>query len=324
MAHEVETMAYANAVPWHGLGANVSPDLSPKEFLEAAGLNWRVEKCPLKAEMNGEMFPVKDRFALVRDKDKKVMTVCGRAWKPVQNEDIINFMKKYVEAGGAKMETAGSLRDGRTVWALANLGHDFEVGRGDKVKGYLLMTTSHVVGVATTSRVTNVRVVCANTLAYAERGVPANYRQNHLTEFNVSAAQEAVENAHEELAACEKRYKTLNKLKIGIEDAVRKVLIPVFTPEIIPGEKADAEAKEVWDNVMNPDVTPTRIQALIDSINNAPGALPGTGWGVLNGVTHWCDHVQGHNNATRMHRSWMGDYGRNKVKVEEELIKLTA
>ena len=327
MAHEVETMAYANAVPWHGLGANVDPNLTPEEFLEAAGLNWSVEKRPLKAVMeDGSVINVPGRHALIRSSDHKVMTVTGQAWKPVQNSDIISSMKKYIEAGGAKMETAGSLRGGKTVWALANLGHDFEVGKGDKVKGYLLMTTSHVVGVATTARTTNVRVVCANTLAYAEYSSHANYRQNHLTEFDVAAAQAAVEKAHEDLAACEKRYKTLNKLKLNIEDAVRKVIVPVFMPELICEDK-DGKSKEehdVWTNIMNPDVTPKKLQAIIDSINNGPGAIPGTGWGVLNGVTHYCDHVQGHNNATRLYRSWMGDYGRNKIEVEDKLFQMAS
>ena len=30
MAHAVETMAYAGEVPWHGLGKQVLPDLTPE------------------------------------------------------------------------------------------------------------------------------------------------------------------------------------------------------------------------------------------------------------------------------------------------------
>ena len=44
MAHEVETMAYAGAVPWHGLGFKVNDDLSPQEMMQAAKCDWRVEK----------------------------------------------------------------------------------------------------------------------------------------------------------------------------------------------------------------------------------------------------------------------------------------
>ena len=42
MAHQVETMAYAGAVPWHGLGKEVLPDLTPEQMLYEAGLDWSV------------------------------------------------------------------------------------------------------------------------------------------------------------------------------------------------------------------------------------------------------------------------------------------
>ena len=52
MSHEVEVvngvaqMAFAGQVPWHGLGTKVAPDLTPRQFQKAAGLNWGVTKRP--------------------------------------------------------------------------------------------------------------------------------------------------------------------------------------------------------------------------------------------------------------------------------------
>ena len=34
MAHQVETMAYAGEVPWHGLGVEVSNDLTPLQMMQ--------------------------------------------------------------------------------------------------------------------------------------------------------------------------------------------------------------------------------------------------------------------------------------------------
>jgi len=42
MAHEVETMAYAGEVPWHGLGNKVTSDMTPNQMLVEAGLDWTV------------------------------------------------------------------------------------------------------------------------------------------------------------------------------------------------------------------------------------------------------------------------------------------
>lgn len=317
MSHQVETMAYANAVPWHGLGARVDQDVSVEEMLEAAGLNWRLEKLPLVAKLpNGDALPVDDKFALTRNTDNKVMSVCSGAWTPFQPEETISFMREYVEAGGAKLETAGSLRGGRTVWGLAKLDHTFSVRKGDEVHGYLLITSPMEVGRSTQIRTTTVRVVCANTLAMAEGSSDLNYSQNHLTEFDVAAAKEKVNEAHNHLIIAEKRFKTISKLKIGIEDAVREVIVPMIIPKV-----AESEA---YDDIMLPESQPKVLSEIINSINNAPGAAPGTGWGVLNGVTHWGDHVAGRNNATRMHRAWVGDIARHKIDVEQKLYEMAA
>ena len=316
MAHEVETMAFANEVPWHGLGANVADSATPAEFLKAAGLDWRVDLKPLKADIgDGQMIDVPGRFALVRDKDNRVMTVTGKSWKPLQNADTLDFMTRYCAAGGAKMETAGSLRNGQVIWGLAKLAHSFEVRPGDRVEGYLLITSPHVVGQAIAIRTTTVRVVCANTMALAERGSQLNYRQNHLTEFDVESARNAVESAHEELAACERRAKVLDGLKLSMEDAVRKVIAPVFAPELMTDD-------ELIQGILAGAVKHDKVQQIMTSINDAPGAIPGTGWGVLNGITHWVDHVQGRSAESRMHRAWFGDYSRNKLEAEEVLMEL--
>ena len=37
MAHQVETMAYAGELPWHGLGVPVSNDLTPAQMMQKAG-----------------------------------------------------------------------------------------------------------------------------------------------------------------------------------------------------------------------------------------------------------------------------------------------
>lgn len=320
MAHEVETMAYANQVPWHGLGANVNPESSIEEMLEAAGLNWQLERKPLFADMGDDEDPleIEGKAAWIRNTDRKVMAVAGKQWRPLQPADTLGFMRDYVEAGAATLETAGSLREGKIVWGLARLKHDFEVRPGDQVNGYLLITSPNEVGRAITVRTTTVRVVCANTMAMAERGA-AQYRQNHLTDFDVAAAKEAVGRAHEQLAQAERNARTLDSLKLSSSDAVTKVLAPVFFPEI-------AEDDELLAAIQLPENQPKKLQQILASVEGAPGnkEIAGTGWAIMNGVTHWADHVYGHNAATRMMRSWNGDNANHKLEVERRLLELAA
>jgi phage/plasmid-like protein (TIGR03299 family) len=321
MSHEVETMAYANEVPWHGIGARVDQSISVDEMLEAAGLNWSVDLQQLHYEdAEGEMQIVPERFALVRSTDGRVLTITGNSWHPLQNSETLGFMRDYVEAGGASLETAGSLRGGKIIWGLAKLQHTFDVTKGDSVNGYLLFTSPHEVGKCITVRTTTVRVVCANTMAMANRSSNIEYKQNHMAEFDVETAKACVENAHEELAHAQARFKTLAKLKVNIEDAVKKVIAPV----IVPNFAAQLEGEAPDFDLMDPANQPKKLREVIESINTAPGANNTNGWGMLNGVTHWADHVAGRDNASRMHRAWVGDTARAKVHVEEGLLELAA
>lgn len=318
MAHQVESMAWAGQVPWHGLGARVDSNVSVEEMLEAAGLGWELERKPLMADMgDGEMLPIEDKSAWIRNTDRRIMAVSSNNWRPLQPAETIGFMRNYVAAGAATLETAGSLRDGKVVWGLARLNHDFEVRAGDKVNGYLLITSPNTVGSAITIRTTTVRVVCANTMALAEQGGTVQYRQNHMSQFDVEAAKAAVGEAHEQLLRAEQNAKTLDRLKLSISDAITKVLVPVFHPEI-------AEDAEVMRQIEKPQVMPKKLAQILESVERAPGnkEIADTGWAVMNGVTHWADHVYGHNAGTRMMRSWMGDNSRHKLEVERRLLEL--
>lgn len=316
MSHEIETIAYANEVPWHGLGVPVSDDISVDELLVKAGLDWTVSTHPLEAIYNGTPIRIGDRVALVRDKDQQVLTIASPQWRPVQNRDVLGFFRKYVAAGGAKLETAGSLRKGRVVWGLANIGRSFEVGRGDKVQGYLLLSSPHECGRAITARLTTIRVVCANTLAAATEKDAATYSQNHLRDFDVQAAQAAVEQACDHLGEVERRAKVIAGLKISVEDVVQKVYAPVLY-------SGDDEALEKCRAAKVED-RPARIRKLIDSLLHAPGAEPGTGWGALNGFTHWADHASGSTAELRLSKAWFGSLEPAKRKVEKTLLELAS
>jgi len=328
MAHEVETMAYANQVPWHGLGARVDQDVSVDEMIKAAGLDWELVRVPLRTADNEDVpeamrnLRIADRNAWVRNTDNKVMAVTGSAWRPLQPADTLGFMRNYVAAGNATLETAGSLRNGKVVWGLAKLKHDFEVRPGDRVNGYVLITSPNEVGKAITLRTTTVRVVCANTMAMANQtgNGETHYRQSHVGEFDEAAAKEAIGNAHEQLAQAERNAKILDKLKINASDAITKALVPVFFPDL------NTDDKELMEAIQLPESMPKRLQQLMEAIETSPGnkEIAGTGWAVLNGVTYWADHMFGHNAATRMHRSWMGDNARHKLAVEQKLLELAA
>ena len=163
MAHQVETMAYAGQVPWHGLGVPVSNDLTPQQMQEKAGLNWKVRELDSFIEIDGEK-TLTGLKSLVREDNKKILTNVGENWNPVQNDDAFNFFSEYCMSGDMEMHTAGSLKGGQMVWALAKVKESFDLFGDDKVDSYLLFSNPHQYGKSIDIRFTPIRVVCNNTL----------------------------------------------------------------------------------------------------------------------------------------------------------------
>jgi phage/plasmid-like protein (TIGR03299 family) len=319
MAHEIETMAFANAVPWHGLGNQVDPSVSVDEMLVAAGLDWEIQKKPLFTIADGQSIEIPGRRALVRSSDNKFFGISGDFWKPFQNKQVMEFFRDYTEQGGAKLETAGSLRGGKLVWALASVGEGFTVNRDDHSKGYILLTSSHEVGRANTVRTTLVRVVCANTMAMATRGNDAQYSQNHLEEFDILAAKEAIGLAREEVIKAGIDARILSQMQMSEYDTVR------FLAKFFQPKPEEINENEFVNGLLDQSISCDKnLDAVLFSVNKAPGAFPGTAWGVLNGVTHWADHVAGYKADSRMFSSWFGDKAKLKLEVNRELIEMAA
>ncbi len=321
MSHEVETMAFANEVPWHGLGNRVDTNVSVDEMLVAAGLNWEVKLHPTFAQVDDKLIRVPNKSALIRNSDNKVLTTASDNWKPIQNREVLEFFREYARAGGATLETAGSLRGGKMVWGLANLGHGFTTNNGaDAVKGYVLFASPHEAGKASSIRVTGTRVVCANTMAIALGGHKGGiYTQNHLRDFDFNTARETIGLAHESMHKMELNAKALESLRLSEYDTVR-VLARHFQPV------ADLASEDTHVKMLMSDVE-SRTQAMHEvllSVDKAPGAVPGTAWGVINAVTFWADHVAGRSKDARMTKSWFGENAKIKTEVEADLLALVA
>jgi phage/plasmid-like protein (TIGR03299 family) len=319
MSHEVESMAWAHEVPWHGLGNRVEGNITCDEMLVAAGLDWTVEQVPCFIELDGQKVGV-ERKALVRSSDKKILTVTGMNWRPFQNKDVMNFFRDWTAVGGCTLETAGSLHGGKVVWALARVAAGFTISGGDAVKAYILLVSPHEVGKASTARGTGIRVVCANTLAMAGgvTGKNAEYRQSHIYDFDVSAAKASIQLVKEEMDKMHMDAIALQQLKMSQFDTLR-LLADFFQPA--PKEGSEHNIQEL---INEPDARSPKLRNVLWAVEKAKGATPGNGWGVLNGVTYWADHIAGNSKDSRMFNSWLGEVGKTKDKVKAKLMEMVA
>jgi phage/plasmid-like protein (TIGR03299 family) len=320
MSAEVESMAWATTVPWHGLGVQVDPSESVDHWVHMAGIDWEVEMQPVHLA-DGTVVP--NHMALVRKTDRTIYDVCGDRWVPHQNRQIAEFFKAFVAPGGGQMETLGSLKGGRVVWGLASLNDKFQTTSGDVVKGYLLMAVHHILGRAAVAKVTGVRVVCANTMAMAlGESSQIEARFNHDGKFSVDAAVEAMGLAREDFVKFGRIARQLVKLKLSQDDVVR-ILQPILDPQNGP-ETDDAGLSSVaemqaWAAAYEPNRV---VEGVLESYQNAPGATPGNAWGLLNGLTHYADHVARGDKDSRLASAWLGNYARKKQVLLDKLVQL--
>jgi len=167
MPANVETMAFAGATPWHGLGTPLEQaDLFDwQKTCETSGLAWSVELVPLVTSDNQTKV---DRNAVRRSSDGRILGTVGPRFTVLQNRDAFKWFQPFLEAKEAALHTAGSLCEGSRVWVLAKLQRDpLVIAEGDEVEKYLLLSHGHDGSLAVRCGFTPIRVVCQNTLSLA-------------------------------------------------------------------------------------------------------------------------------------------------------------
>jgi len=310
MSHEVETMAYAGEVPWHGLGVEVSNDLSPSEMMEKAGLNWTVEKVDSYIKHDGQEIKTGTQ-SLVRSSDSSILTNVGPDWVPVQNKQAFEFFSEYVNTGNMEMHTAGSLKDGKMVWALAKINDGFELFSGDAVESYLLFSNPHQYGKSIDIRFTPIRVVCNNTLSLSLNSASNNsVKVDHRKEFSADNVKEALGIASLKL----EKYKDMASF-LGSKRYTKDNLIQYYNT-VFPKRSTDGDIIKIEDLSRN-------AQACMEAIDKQPGSkfAEGTWWQAFNSVTYITDHVQGRNADNRLYTSWFGDNINRKNKALETTVQ---
>jgi phage/plasmid-like protein (TIGR03299 family) len=313
VAHNVEIidgkaqMAYSGEVPWHGLGTEVPADLTPEQMLEAAGLNWEVEKVPAYSKVGSKNIDI-GWSALVRKTDEKVIDVVSNDWKPVQNLEAFEFFNDFIAEGEMEMHTAGSLQGGQIVWALAKVKDGFSLFGGDEVESYLHFTNFHKYGFSTDVRFTPIRVVCNNTLTLSlNTKVERMVKISHRNKFNGDDAKLMLGIAADKLAKYEEMAQFLGTKRYTDET------VTDFFNRIWPKNE---NAKRIGMTKNSKDA--------VSILETQPGAdfAPGTWWQAYNAVTYMTDHIIGRNADNRMQSAWYGNNKNLKVRALETAVEM--
>jgi len=324
MAHELDlttgrpAIAYTGKVPWHGFGEPMKESQPLEEWRVAAGLNWEVERKPafFHSGYGFEKFPNRD--ALIRSDSKAPLAIVSNRFKIVQPEEVIEFFRSIIKENGFEMSTAGSLRGGRRVWAMADCGeafHAHNLGLGkDRVGAHLLLATAYDGTFSTTAQFTSIRVVCNNTLGFSldrggEGGIVKIPHNQDFNQWDVKADlgfDSSWANFRD------------NVFQLAGHKVTKREALDYFLTVMGVTEEEAADGKQL-----------SNVKKLISIYETGPGAqLPSakdTMWGALNAVTYLADHCRASkDNGTRFDSAAFGTGAQLKRKAFTHAVAIAA
>jgi phage/plasmid-like protein (TIGR03299 family) len=323
MAHAIDKMAYVGETPWHSLGSALPPRQPIEVWANKAGMDWSIYETPVRF-MTGEAgalgsiqtFP--DQKVLYRSDTKAPLSVVGSRYQVVQPKEILEFYRDLTEVSGFELETAGVLKEGRKLWALARTGKEANLKGNDLVKGYVLLATSCDGTLATTATPTTIRVVCQNTLSMALNGAVNAVKVPHSTVFDAQAVKKQLGIAVSQWDAFMYRMKTLSERKVKSHEAMNyflKVLCQV-------DDHVDSAEGLTNERALK------RVQAIYDGGAGKGAELAssqGTAWGLLNAVTQYVDHERrARTQDHRMDSAWFGQGAALKQRALDKALQLVS
>jgi phage/plasmid-like protein (TIGR03299 family) len=316
MAHELHfkngraSMAFTSGrTPWHGLGTDMPAGSSIDDWRRLAGMDFTILEAPARFEANGELRQFPRRKVLYRNDNAAPLGLVSDGYRVVQPGEVMDFFRDLTAEAGFTMETAGVLYDGQKYWALARVAKDaFVRDPRDRIKPYLLLTTSCDGTMATQARLTTVAVVCQNTLTMATVGKP-EVKVTHRATFDADdvKAQLGI-SADQAQAAFDETMDTFRKLAsapLGGFDMV-DLTLRAFGHDPDKMERKQLEEAAGSRNVALVGTAAMTGRGLLGA--EIPGRGANTAWGWLNAVTQYADHAaKAKSQSHRLDSAWFGE-----------------
>lgn len=294
---------------WHGL-ATVLDDY-PRNIMQAredAGLTWEPELVPTYQRIvtpsvvqDGEQWYLQEeeRFEevpdsrLVRRDDNQTVIGTGLStrYTPITNREMFNVLEALVDQG-LKIETAGSIKDGAIVWALAYLDQPYTLPGDDSVSfPYLAIVNSHDGKSAMRAMATQVRIICWNTVMAAFMDSERSglyYQFRHKGDV-----QERIDEAKQSIAGMTKDrddwIELANRLLgIPVTQSSYAAFVREFLPEPPPGTTTD----RVMNNI---ETARAQFAYFYNGPQNEGGN--GTALQLVNTAIEYLDHARGYRNT---------------------------
>ncbi len=315
MSHLVETMAYVDATPWHGLGNRLSAKQSIEVWAQQSGISFEIKETPVRfmtesAGGLGAIMSFPEQKVLFRSDTNVPLSVVSQRFQVVQPREILEFYRDLTEISGFELETAGVLKGGRKIWALAKTNQSATLKGADTINGYLLLATACDGTLATTAQFTSIRVVCNNTLAVALANGSGAVKVPHSTSFDPHAVKQQLGISVSSWEGFMYRMKTLSERRVKTHEAMNYFLRvftdPATTATGLTNERAIKKVQELYDG---------------QGKGAELASSKGTAFGLLNAITQYVDHERRAKSTDhRLESAWFGQGASLKQKALEQAL----
>jgi phage/plasmid-like protein (TIGR03299 family) len=312
-------MAFVGETPWHGLGNQLTAGQPLEVWAQQAGMDWTIKESPVRfmtetAGNLGAIMSFPDNKVLFRSDTNAPLSVVSQRYQVVQPHSILEFYRDLTEVSGFELETAGILKGGRKIWALAKTGQSVALRGNDVTRAYVLLATACDGTLATTAQFTSIRVVCNNTLAVALGNSTGAVKVPHSTSFDPQAVKKQLGISGSSWDQFMYSLKALSERKVKTVEAER-FFLKVFSDE---GRSAAGYTNE-------------RAMAKAQSLFEGHGkgadlaSSKGTAFGLLNSVTEFIDHERRARSVDhRLESAWFGQGANIKQKALDQALLLVA
>ncbi len=265
---------------------------SVQAALAAAHLDWEARKVALLDSETG--LPSETHVVVKRSDSGAHLGVVGVDYTPVQQAELAPWVQPVLDAGHARIVSAGHVGGGRQVFLQAQLTDaSVDVG-GDQVFRSIFFGNSHNGSSSTSAGYTSIVVVCQNTMAAAARSVA--FKARHTSGVHAAVAAAALEFQAQRALLQDQGalFRHLLTKKLSDTNLVRYV-------------------REVLHEGAGNDATiPVRgVDRVVALAHEGAGAAAraGTLWGGLNAVTNWASHERGRSEDARQTALLFGQGG---------------
>jgi phage/plasmid-like protein (TIGR03299 family) len=303
--------------------------MTSEEALMASNQDFIVKKAKNHIFINNGMEVIESNsYSTYRTDNNVILGTVGLGYTVVQNKEGFDFIDILAGKENAMViDSAGSLRNGETVFITAKLPNYIKLFGKDLTEMYVVFTNNHTGWGSVSALITPVRVVCNNTLAFAmnENERKITFRHTKNVHDKIRMADEVMEKTSKYTERSQQLFDKLTKKTIS-DQLVNDYLAKYF----LDNKQFDNAVHHNFRyDLIDEKIIPKRKKDLIENVikyyHEGPGQkiVEGTPFGLWNAVTGFQQNVKKFkNNSIKMESIVMeGVEYKKQNKLFKRLVK---